>query len=276
MRDMAVRGYRRSHDYRFESDRATTQPVFIAASNPDILCPNGASQRHRPIQLYLITFFIRKAYQMKLYIAEATCSLAVQTVANELGLSPELVHFDVFGKSTTDDTRFSDVNSLLYVPVLVLDNERRDQLTETTVISSYLADQHPESGLIPAHGTRERVKMDQLLTFIATEIAQKHIPLMRKLMTAEGIEFTTNKLLAAYGVLDARLADGRAYLTGEQFTVADAYVWATMWNERSGVKLDHLKHLMAYIARIGARPSVQKAMRDEAELVARHKEQLAA
>ena len=34
---------------------------------------------------------------MKLYIAKATCSLAVQLVANELGLAPELVHFDVFG-----------------------------------------------------------------------------------------------------------------------------------------------------------------------------------
>ena len=39
---------------------------------------------------------------MKLYIAKATCSLAVQLVANELGLAPELVHFDVFGKSTSN------------------------------------------------------------------------------------------------------------------------------------------------------------------------------
>ena len=74
----------------------------------------------------------------------------------------------------------------------------------------------------------------------------------------------------------ARLADGRAYLTGEQFTVADAYVWATMWHERSGVKLDHLKNLMAYIARIEVRPSVQKALKDEAELVSGHRAQLAA
>ncbi|MFM0341691.1 glutathione S-transferase family protein [Paraburkholderia fungorum] len=213
---------------------------------------------------------------MKLYIAQATCSLAVQAIANELGLSPELVHFDVFGKSTSDGSRFTDVNSLLYVPVLELDNEQKDRLTETTVITSYLADQHPGSGLIPSHGTLERVRMDQLLTFIATEIAQKHIPLMRKLMTAEGIAFTTNKLLTAYGVLDARLADGRAYLTGEQFTVADAYVWATLWHERSGVKIDHLKNLLAYIGRIEARPAVRKALKDEADVVALHKEQLAA
>jgi glutathione S-transferase len=212
---------------------------------------------------------------MKLYIAQATCSLAAQAIANEIGLTPELVHFDVFGKSTTDGTTFSDVNSLLYVPALVLDGEK-EALTETITITSYLADQHPETNLIPKHGTIERARMDQLLTFIATEIAQKHIPLMRKLMTPEGIEFHTNKLLTAYGVLDKQLSDGRSYLTGEQFTVADAYVWATLWHERSGVNLDHLKNLAAFIARIEARPSAQKALKDEAKLVALHKEQLAA
>lgn len=212
---------------------------------------------------------------MKLYIAEATCSLAAQTIANELGLTPELVHYDVFGKSTSNHKDFTDVNSLQYVPVLELDDEN-ERLTETVIITSYLADQHPESNLIPKHGTIERVRMDQLLTFVATEIAQKHIPLMRKLMTPEGIEFHTNKLLTAYGVLDKQLSDGRSYLTGEQFTVADAYVWATLWHKRSGVNLDHLTNLSAYIARIDARPSVQKALKDEAEIVAVHKEQLAA
>ncbi|WP_321927705.1 glutathione S-transferase family protein [Paraburkholderia guartelaensis] len=209
---------------------------------------------------------------MKLYIADDTCSRAAQAIANELNLNPELVHFDVFGKSMSNGASFADVNELLYVPALELDNEAKDILTETVIVTSYLADLHPESNLIPARGTMERVFMDQLLTFLATEIAQKHIPLMRKLMTPEGIEFHTNKLLTAYATLDKRLADGRTYLTGDQFTVADAYVWATLWGSRSGVNLDHLTNLTAYIKRIEARPSVQKALADEAEIVARHNE----
>lgn len=212
---------------------------------------------------------------MKLYIAQATCSLAVQAVFNELGMTPELVHFDVFGKTTSDQSDFAAVNELLYVPALQLDGET-EPLTETITIVSYIADQHPESELIPKHGTIERARMDQLLTFIATEIAQKHIPLMRKLMTPEGIAFHSGKLLKAYGKLDARLADGRAYLTGEHFTVADAYVWATMWHERSGVDLDHLTNLKAYIERIEARASVRKALQDEAKIVAAHKAGVAA
>ncbi len=187
-----------------------------------------------------------------------------------------MIHYDVVDKSTSSHESFAKINPLGYVPVLELDNDRKDRITETIVVSSYLADQHPEAGLIPARGTLDRVKFDQLLTFVATEIAQKHIPLMRKLLTEAGTEWTRNKLVNAYAALDDRLADGRPYLTGGSFTVADAYVWATMWHERSGVQIGHLKNLMAYVARIDARPSAQKALRDEADIAARHQMQAAA
>ncbi len=120
------------------------------------------------------------------------------------------------------------------------------------------------------------MKFNQLLTFIATEIAQKHIPLMRKLMTEEGVAWTRAKLVSAYTVLDQRLADGRPYLTGDTFSVADAYAWATLWHERSGVDIGHLKNLMAWKARIDARPSVQTALKDETAIVAQHRAQKAA
>ena len=208
---------------------------------------------------------------MKLYIAQATCSLAVQLIANELNLTPELIHYDVHDKSTSNHDNFLDINPLAYVPALALGDKDETVLTETIVVASYLADQHPAAGLIPVHGTLERVKVDQLLTFIATEIAQKHIPLMRKLLTEAGTQWTRAKLVSAYQLLDDRLADGRPFLTGEAFTVADAYVWATMWQERSGVKIDHLTHLMAYIARIDGRASAQKALADEAAVLNMHK-----
>jgi glutathione S-transferase len=212
----------------------------------------------------------------QLYIANQTCSQAVQVIANEIGLSPELVHYNVFNQGTSNDVPFAQVNPLGYVPVWVLPNEEEDKITETIVIISYLADQHPEAGLIPASGTLERVKIDQLLTFTATEIAQKHIPLMRQLLTEAGTEWTRAKLVTAYSTLDARLADGRPYITGDKFSVVDAYVWATMWHERSGAQIEHLEHLMAFKARVEARPSVVKALKDEAQAVAAHEAQATA
>lgn len=212
---------------------------------------------------------------MKLYIANDTCSRAAQLVANELALDHELVHFDVFGKTTSSGEDFAAINPLLYVPVLKLD-ESDELISETIIIASYLADQHPESGLIPPPGTLDRVKMDQFLVFVATEIAQKHIPLMRKLMTEEGIQFNTRKLLTAYQRLEDQLTDGRPYLFGDNFTVADAYAWATLWNSRSGVNIDHLKNFAAWKNRVDARPAAMKTLKEETETVAMHKAQIEA
>lgn len=206
----------------------------------------------------------------KLYIAHNTCSRTVQIVANELGLGLELIHYDVLAKTTSNHDNFLEINPLAYVPALVLDNPQHDVLTETVVISSYLADQHPDSDLAPTPGTLKRAKFDQLLSFLATEIAQKHMPLIHRLMTEEGTMWGRHKLQTAYAWLNQRLLDGRPFLTGEQFTVADAYVFGTWWHARSGVKIGHLSYLMAYKARIEVRPSVQKALKDEAALVAQH------
>lgn len=207
---------------------------------------------------------------MKLYIAKATCSLAVQAVLNELGVDVGLVHYDVFGKSLSNGGSFDLVNELGYVPVLELDNDNKDLLTETGTIVSYLADTYGNGTIAPPRGTLERVRVEQMLAFTGTELAQKHIPLMRKLLTEEGTAWTRAKLVRAYTKLDNLLADGRAYITGEHFTIADAYIWATMWHERSGAQIGHLSNLMAYIGRIEARPAVKKALKDEAEVVAAH------
>jgi glutathione S-transferase len=163
----------------------------------------------------------------------------------------------------------------MYVPVLKPDDGSNDLIGETIVIVSYLADLRPVSGLTPRQGTLARVKMDQFLVFLSTEIAQKHIPLMRGLMTAQGVEFNTKKLLAAYQRLDEQLSDGRSYLFGDNLTVADAYAWGTLWNSRSGVDIGHLEHLTAWKARVDLRPAAIKTLEDEAEIAAVHREKIA-
>lgn len=75
---------------------------------------------------------------MKLYIADQTCSQAAQIIVNELGLDLELVHFDVFGKSTSNEDDFAKVNPMLYVPVLIPDGDDGLPLSETIVVTSYL------------------------------------------------------------------------------------------------------------------------------------------
>lgn len=207
---------------------------------------------------------------MKLYIAKATCSRAPQVVLNEAGADIELVLYNIPDRTTSTDEDFGAVNRFRYVPVLELDDAPGESISEAGIITAYLADQYPELRLIPPAGTRARLKVDQYLAFIATEIAQKHIPLMRKHMNEEGRAWTLARLVDAYAMFDEQLADGRSWIDGAHFGVLDIYLWATMWQDRSGAELGHLQYLQAWRARVESRASVQKALADETALVEAH------
>ena len=57
---------------------------------------------------------------------------------------------------------------------------------------------------------------------------------------------------------------GREYLTGANFTIADAYLFVVAaWTKKVGPSLDHLAHLQAFLARVAARPAVQAALKAE-------------
>lgn len=207
---------------------------------------------------------------MKLYIAPATCSRAPQMVINEAGLDVALALYDIASRTTSTGEDFAAINPLLYVPALALDDSARTCLTEASVIASYLAEMRPETGLIPPAGSARRPVFDQDLMFIATEIAQKHIPLMRGHMNEAGRAWTLARLAEAYALFDQRLADGRPWLAGENFTLLDIYLWATLWGDRTGARIDSLRRLTAWLARVEARPSAQKTLAEEAALVQAH------
>jgi glutathione S-transferase len=197
-----------------------------------------------------------------LYTTKGTGALAVQIVANEISASLDLVHYDTGTRLLSNGEDFKKVNPLSYVPVLVAD-DLLHPLTETPAILSYLADQYPESEILPTLGTPARREAERLMMFNSAEIAQKQIPMMRKLLTEAGYTFHYNKVFTAYQMLDAMLAqENRPFLMGEKFTAVDAFVWATMWVHLSGINISSLTYLSEYKARIERRPSVLKAQQD--------------
>lgn len=201
---------------------------------------------------------------MKLYYSAGACSLATHIAMKETGLAFEAVSAPTKTHRLEDGTDYYSINPLGYVPLLVLDDGK--QLHEVAVILQYLADLVPERQLAPANGTFERYKLQEWLNFIATELHKGFSPLFTPLMPDEAKELAKTRLNARLQWVDGEL-NGKNYLMGEVFTVADAYLFVVQsWSKYVGVDVSALVNLSAFATRVAARPAVQAAMRAEALL----------
>lgn len=198
---------------------------------------------------------------MKLFYSPGACSLAPHIVLHESGLAFEGVLASTKTHQLADGSDYYAVNPLGYVPFLVLADGRT--LREGQVISQYIADQVPASGLAPAAGTWERYKLQEWLSFISSELHKGFSPLFNPATPEDYKPLVKERLLQRLTWLDGELA-GKDYLMGSTFTVADAYLF-TVTNWAGFVKLDiaALANLAAVRARISARPAVLAAMKAE-------------
>lgn len=136
-------------------------------------------------------------------------------------------------------------------------------MTEASVLVQYLADQKPESGLMPKAGDMARYRVQQWLAFVATEL-HKVFGAFFKPNTPEATKEINRELLARrLAYVDAKL-DGRSYLMGDAFTAADAYLWTILgWAKHVGIDLSSFANIQRYLGTVAARPAVQKALRAE-------------
>jgi len=198
---------------------------------------------------------------MKLYYFPGFCSLSPHIVACEASLALQLEKVDFATGRTETGAEFSSINPKGSVPALALDNG--EILTEGPVIAQYLADQKPKSGLMPAHGTLARYRVQEMLGFINSEIHKNYGPLFRP-DTPEALRQTAREtLLRNYALLELRLAEAD-WLIGDRFTVADAYLFTvTSWAAHATLDLSGFPALARFQQRVTCRPAVQTALKEE-------------
>ena len=198
---------------------------------------------------------------MKLYFSPGACSMASHLVLLETGLPFTLEVVDLRTKTTSGGADYRTINPKGLIPAL----ELRDGsvLTEGPAIMQFLADLTPESNLAPANGTLERYQLAALLNFIASEIHKNFTPLFDG-AAGEGVHARARATLAQrFPYLEDEL-DGKDFLTGDTFTIADAYLFTVLnWAGAVQVDLSHFTRVHAYVTRVGMRPSVQQALRAE-------------
>jgi glutathione S-transferase len=198
---------------------------------------------------------------MKLYYSPGACSLAPHIVAIEAGHAIEREKVDLASKKTDTGDDYWKINPKGYVPTLVLDDG--EILTEAGVICQFLADRKPGSGLAPAPGTSERYHLMEALNFVATEVHKQLGALFNPAFTPEMKEVQRGTIARRFDALE-KLLEGKQYLMGDTFTVADAYLFTVLnWTKKVDVDVAKWPNIQAFIARIGERPKVQEAMKAE-------------
>ena len=198
---------------------------------------------------------------MKLYYSPGACSLASHIALEETGLKYEAIAAPTKTKVLPDGSDYRKVNPLGYVPYLVMDDGTG--LAEGPAILQYIADQAPATKLAPPNGTVPRYQLQSWLNFIGTEVHKNFGPLFTPGTTDEAKAQSRDRIIGRLQYVENELA-GKQYLMGEQFTVADAYLFTvTNWAALTGVDISGFANLGQFRARVGARPAVIEAMKAE-------------
>lgn len=198
---------------------------------------------------------------MKLYFAPGSCGLASQIALREVGQTFDLIKVDFKTKSTVEGDYFK-VAPKGFIPALKLDDG--DLITEGAVILQWVADNNPEHALLPPFGTRARYKALEWLNFIASDLHKSMGVMFSSIFDAESkTRFARESMASKFEYIDEHLST-HEYLQGEQFTVADAYLYNVLsWSPRVNIDLSIYTSILKFMARIELRPSVRAALKAE-------------
>src|SRR5262245_62082849 len=198
---------------------------------------------------------------MKLYFTPGACSMAPHIVLREAGYTFDLEKVDLGTKRTASGDEYTRVNPKGYVPALELDDGQI--LTEAAVIIQYLADGKPRRGLMPKARTMERYRAMEWLNFVTSEVHKQFGPLFNPKITPEWRENQVSTIGQRFDFLSKQM-NGKPYLTGDQFTVVDAYLFTVhSWSDYVNIDLGKWPKLKDYSARIASRPKVKQAIKAE-------------
>lgn len=209
---------------------------------------------------------------MILYTSPLACSCAAHMMLIELGLPHEIKFVDIYTQPHVlidDGQIYASLNSKNAVPALRLDSG--ELLTEIGVILQYIANLKPEAGLLPKADSLARYRVMEWLSYVGSDVHKTIGPLFHPHMPETAKEIHRQNLRRRLTYIEEQLAH-QPYLTGETFTVADAYLFVMIgWEPYFKFDVAPYPNLARFHARVASRPSFAQVIQRIAPALERMK-----
>lgn len=201
---------------------------------------------------------------MKLYQGMGPNSYRVRIFMAEKGISMPMVDVD-FAKGEHRAPEFLAVNSLGQIPVLELDDGTI--ITESVAICRYLEETNPEHPLFGRDAvSRAKVEMWNRRAELVILGTVGNVALHSDAFFAERLtqfpafaETEREAVPKKWGWLDDELSDGRPFLAGDEFSIADITAGVTAWLcDVFGMEIPaSARHVQSWLERVRSRPSFE-------------------
>jgi glutathione S-transferase len=183
-------------------------------------------------------------------------------ILRETGARFDLERVDIATKRTETGRDFREVNPRGAVPALVTD--AGEVVTEGPAILQFIAESQGAAGLVGPLGTIERARVHEMLNFISSELNPAFGPLFNPALSQEARAGLVANVERKIDWLESVLADGRTWLTGESYSVADAYGFAVLGFTRvHRISLERWPNVEAFMGRMMERPAVLATLQAE-------------
>lgn len=206
---------------------------------------------------------------LKLFTAPGSCALASHIALEEAGADYEAVSLSLKdGDQRTPD--YLAVNPKGRVPALVVPG--RGVLTENPVILGYVAQTHPQARLAPNDDSFAFGEMQAFNIFLCATVHPAFAHVFRPYRYADGEEAAAAMKAKApvalaehFSLIEDRLADGRPWVHGGDYTVSDGYLLVfTRWLERGFAEVAaRFPETIAHRKRVQERPAVRRVLAGE-------------
>lgn len=202
---------------------------------------------------------------LTLYFSPGACSMASHIGLEELGAAYEKKP-TLLSKGEHKTETYLRINPRGKVPALAVDG---NILTENTAILTYLGRRFPEKNLLPKDALEE-ARCISTMTWFSNSVHPPYTHYIRPERYADGEAAQASVKQKAKETFMAQCAEidgllqGKTWIMGEQFTVADGYALVFYgWGVRAGFPVHDLKSYTAWKDRMLKRPAVRKVLEEE-------------